>query len=382
MNVAGTCSGQHRQHVRRPMRRSAVLLLVMAALTLTSATSAAASGLSVTVSPLNRTHDASPHTQVSFLGAPAGEIADVSVIGSRSGIHAGRLESYASSPGASFLPAHPFIEGEQVTASALVGPAGHGQRVSSTFMIAVLDHYHFTPMNAPPPATPGTVQSFVSQPTLQPPSVQVTVDSPQATPGDVFLAPDHGYGQWGPMIIDGSGRLRVVPAGAQGNAAMDFKVESYQGQPVLVWWQGYIANLGVGFGTDEIYDSSYRPVAQVRAGNGYWSDLHDIQITPSGSAFITAYSLVRADLSSGGGSRDGTLQDAILQEVDIKTGLVMFEWHAYGHVALSDSYSHPLHLPASPGTTSTSTRSPLIRGATATSSSPHATPGRAMRSTT
>ena len=34
------------------------------------------------------------------------------------------------------------------------------------------------------------------------------------------------------------------------------------------------------------------------------------------------------------------MQDAIVQEVDVQTGLVMFEWHAYGHVALRDSYWH------------------------------------------
>jgi len=327
-------------------RASLGAIALLAAMALLAVTATGAQALSL--SPLNATPDASPHTQISFLGAPADEIADVSVVGSRSGHHSGRLASYASATGASFLPTHPFLEGEHVTASALVGPAGHGERVSTNFTVARLDRYHFTPMSAPPPAKPGTVQSFVSQPTLQPPSVQVTVASPQATPGDVFLAPDHGYGQWGPMIIDGAGRLVWFQPAPKENAAMDLKVESYQGRPVLVWWQGYIANLGVGFGTDEIYDSSYRPVAQVRAGNGYWADLHDIQITPQGSAFITAYSLVHADLSSAGGSRDGTLQDAILQEVDVKTGLVMFEWHAYGHVALSDSYSHPPASPSQP----------------------------------
>jgi hypothetical protein len=33
------------------------------------------------------------------------------------------------------------------------------------------------------------------------------------------------------------------------------------------------------------------------------------------------------------------LKDGIVQEVDIKTGLVMFEWHAYGHVRVYDSYA-------------------------------------------
>jgi len=134
----------------------------------------------------------------------------------------------------------------------------------------------------------------------------------------------------------------------KGNAAMDLKLEHYQGQPVLVWWEGFIPSLGVGFGTDEVYDSDYRPIAQIRAGNGYWADLHDVRITPQGSAFITAYSLVHADLSSAGGSHDGVLLDAILQQIDVKTGLVMFEWHAYHHVALSDSYSPPPSSPSQP----------------------------------
>jgi hypothetical protein len=122
---------------------------------------------------------------------------------------------------------------------------------------------------------------------------------------------------------------------------MDLQLERYEDKLVLVWWEGHIASIGVGFGTDEIVASDYRPIGRVTGGNSYRADLHDIQITPQGSAYITAYSLIRANLSSAGGSRDGTLVDAILQEIDVKTGLVMFEWHAYGHVALNDSYSKP-----------------------------------------
>ncbi len=177
--------------------------------------------------------------------------------------------------------------------------------------------------------------------------MRVTTRSPAASDDDVFITTNHGYGQWGPMIFERSGRLvwfKPVPAH---ETAMDLQVERYQGKPVLVWWQGSVASIGVGFGRDEIYNSSYQHIATVNAGNGYLADLHDIQITPSGAAFITAYSLVDADLSSIGGAHHGILQDSILQEVDIKTGLVMFEWHADGHVPLSDSYSYcpPSHEP-------------------------------------
>jgi len=293
----------------------------------------------LTISPLEGTPDASPHTQISFLGIAPGEIHDVAVVGSSSGAHGGRLEAYASAPGASFLPSRGFTEGEHVTVTALVGPSKHEQRVSSAFTVARLAPYHFAPMSPPPAARKGTVQSFVSQPNLKPPSVSVTLRTPQASEDDVFIAANHGYGQWGPMIFNRDGQLVWFKPVRSGETAMDLQVESYEHKPVLVWWQGYIADLGVGFGTDEIYNTSYKPIGTISAGNGYWADLHEAQITPQGSAFVTAYTLVKADLSSVGGSREAALQDAVLQEVDIKTGLVMFEWHADGHVAFDDSYS-------------------------------------------
>jgi hypothetical protein len=300
----------------------------------------AASALSI--SPLNGTPDASSHTQISFVGAAAGAITDVSVVGSRSGRHAGRLEAYASAPGASFVVGKPFVPGEQVRVSAVVATsAGHSRRVSSSFTIAHPASYTHIPMEPPPKARPGAVQSFVTQPGLHPPSVQVNTPAPASGLGDVFISPNHGAGQWGPMIIDGAGQLVWFQPMPSGSTAMNFELESYEGKPALVWWQGYLSRLGFGLGTDEIYNSSYQPIARVGAGNGYSADLHEMQITPQGSAFITVYSFVRADLSSGGGPRQGILLDSILQEVDIKTGLVMFEWHAYGHVPLLDSYAAP-----------------------------------------
>jgi Arylsulfotransferase (ASST) len=348
-NAATTSDAQRANQRPRGRPRATIRLITLAGLAACAAMCTIAPASSaLTISPLAGTPDASPHSQISFLGILPSELHDVSVVGSRSGSHSGRLAAYASSPGASFLPARPFTEGERVTVSALAGSAHHERRVGSTFTIARLVHYQFTPMRPPPASKPGTVQSFASQPGLTPPSVHVTVRSPASSDEDVFIADNNGYGQWGPMIFDRSGQLVWFKPAPKGETAMDLQVESYEGKPVLVWWQGYIPNLGVGFGTDEICSSSYKPLASVRAGNGYWADLHDIQITPSGSAFITAYSLVKADLSSVGGAHEGALQDSILQEVDIKTGLVMFEWHAYGHVALDDSYSRGPVSPAMP----------------------------------
>ena len=88
-----------------------------------------------------------------------------------------------------------------------------------------------------------------------------------------------------------------------------------------------------------IADQSYRTVAVVHAGEGYSSDLHEFQITPQGTALIDIYSPVRANLSGIGGSPTGRALDCIIQDVDIRTGRLLWEWHALGHIPLSASYT-------------------------------------------
>ena len=90
-----------------------------------------------------------------------------------------------------------------------------------------------------------------------------------------------------------------------------------------------------------IADSSYRVLARVRAGNGYHADLHEFTIDQRDSAWVSIYVPV---LIRRGGKRVAVL-DSIVQRVDVPTGLVMFEWHSLGHVALSESYVKPPHGP-------------------------------------
>src|SRR5271154_6201114 len=81
--------------------------------------SAKLEGIPVDVSPAPETDTANPHTQISFLGAAPAQIHAVSVVGQRSGDHAGLPHGYSQGAGASFVPDSPFDPGERVSVRAV-----------------------------------------------------------------------------------------------------------------------------------------------------------------------------------------------------------------------------------------------------------------------
>jgi hypothetical protein len=300
-------------------------------------TSATLAG-SVTVSPLPGSRDASPQTQISFLGTPKGDLSLISVVGSRTGAHAGRFAGYSEGDGASFLPSRPFAQGETVTVSAEVRTGGAMQPLLDSFTIAYQDPLTTTPETIHN-ASSSEVQVFRSRPDLRPPTVTVTASSPAVAPGDMFVAPYSGPGQSGPMILDPSGGLIWFKALPTHTAATNLRVQEYAGKPVLTWWQGDISVHGFGLGEDVILDSAYAQIARVKAGNGLQADLHEFQLTPQGTALITAYDPIYCNLSKVGGSADGAVTDGTFQEIDVRTGLVMYQWTSLDHIALAESYA-------------------------------------------
>ena len=122
--------------------------------------------------------------------------------------------------------------------------------------------------------------------------------------------------------------------------AADLQVQHYQGRPVLTWWQGY-SGAGVGAGEDVIDDSSYRQVAVVHAANGLSADLHEFRLTPQGTALITAYYPVYWNATDVHLSDRQVVLDSVVQEIDVKTGLLLFQWDSLDHVPLTDTYEPP-----------------------------------------
>jgi len=294
------------------------------------AAAAAVAQPAVAVYPLPGSAYNLPQTQITFRGIPASQIGTVQVVGSSTGAHAGAIQADSDGQGGSFMPSAPFAAGETVTVTTGLNVVG-GTNGSFKFVIAQ-PFGTINPMKlAMVPAGSNGVQHFRSRPDLQPASITVNRNS-GAAPGDVFVTPQYGPVQNGPMLLDPSGNLIWFQPVPPNQLATDFRVQQLGSQPVLTWWQGYTNN-GSGRGQGVIYNTSYQQLATVQAGNGLQGmDLHEFLVTPQGDAWIIGVSPVHY------GTSKKPLMDAVVQEIDIKTGLVMFEWHALDHVPISESY--------------------------------------------
>lgn len=173
---------------------------------------------------------------------------------------------------------------------------------------------------------------------VSPPKLTVTRPATGTAPGYLFVAEKGGKDKpSGPVIADNRGRIVWYHEVQRGLEATDFRTQTYEGKAVLTWWQGTISKAGVGRGEYVVYDDAYQELKRVKAGHGLAGDLHEFQLTPRGTAYITAYDEVPADLTPVGGPKHGYVYDSVVQEVEVDSGDVVFEWRSLDHVPLTES---------------------------------------------
>ncbi len=184
------------------------------------------------------------------------------------------------------------------------------------------------------PAQPA-YRHYHSRPDLKPPPVEILTRTRRTTPGYIFIAPKKKVAQTGPLIVDNYGNATwFLPVETRG--VTDFRVQRYQGRPVLTWWRSRSED-GDDVGRYSIYDSSYRLVKHVRPGNELTGDMHEFVITSRSTALMT--------LSHRVSVKGRSVLEGALQELDLRTGRVVFEWHSIDHVRLVESY---YRLPGNP----------------------------------
>jgi hypothetical protein len=317
-------------------------VVVAALLAVALANTSAGTNVPVAVYPSDGDRAASPTTQISFRGARPAALTGIEVKGSETGVHRGRLLRHSDGFGASFFPDRPFHHGERVTVTAdadLIGGGGDNAIEFETYRLAPKGQAKLADKINDPGGTPPGVQRFRSEPGLNPPSIVVTRKDMGVASGHLFLGVKAGRGQDGPMITDDDGKLIWFHRVPHNTSAFDFRTQRLFGHDVLTWWQGPVL-AGEGFGEGIVYDDHYHYLRTVRTANGYRADLHEFLITPRSTAILIAYQPIAANLHHlVDAPTRGAALDTVVQEIDIKTGLVLFEWHAFDHVRLRDAFN-------------------------------------------
>jgi arylsulfotransferase ASST len=274
-------------------------------------------------------------TEISLRGVTPAQAGQVTVTGSRSGAHTGTLDAHPDGRGVSFVPATPFDAGERVTVQTGL-PVRGATNGDYRFTVAVGDYNRSmgTSEKAVPRPRRGSYHAYRSD-SVKTPRLVVTRARRGRAAGFLFL--NTGWSDDRPrpdgvLIADDGGRPLWFMPRKPGVKVFDVGVQEYRGEPVLTYWQGSFA-AGWGYGEYVVLDQSYREIARIGAVGGNRADIHDMTITPEGTALVPSYGLVRR------GGRQ--VLDGVIQEIDIATGRLLFEWHSLDHIALSESRDRP-----------------------------------------
>lgn len=172
------------------------------------------------------------------------------------------------------------------------------------------------------------------------PRLRIDRTNQNVAPGHLFLAPQSILAPdapHGPQIVDPSGRVVWFLPIPKGQYATDVRAQTYQGEPVLTWWQGEATIDGAGKGACYIADRHYRIIAVIRSGGEHQIDLHEFELTERGTALIISYQVKPCDLSPIGGPEDGNVLDSVIEEIDVATGEVLLHWSGVERIPLNES---------------------------------------------
>ena len=204
---------------------------------------------------------------------------------------------------------------------------------------------------------PGTYD-FVSAPRLHPPVLRALVRRAGLASGyfmvtdDPTVANKHSAAPDGPELLDN----RALPVWFQPTGGPTFNLEqqTYDGRPVLVWFQmahhvlGRVSPRPVPNNPGEVVviDEHYRRIATIRGHAPWLADLHDASIAGHDIWITVARRVRHYNLSPYGGPRDGVVQDVGLQEFDLRTGRLIRTWdalnpHGAANVPLRLSHEPP-----------------------------------------
>ena len=266
----------------------------------------------------------------------------ISVIGSKSGVHYGRMILSDDTRTVVFVPDAPFTEGEQVgvnVGSGLKMMSGLGftpkkfnfmvtpKVVKAPLSLQISEGLapfsaHFVP----------AANTLITKDSLLPanfPNLNILTDSTTA-PGYLFIS---NFGWTASvnstpylMIVDNSGHP-VFYRALEGSST-DFNLQpnghlTYFDRIAQVFYE---------------LDSSYSTVNSYMCGNGYATDLHELRILPNGHVLLMGDDYQTVDMSKvvPNGDTAATVAGLILQELDNEKNVV-FQWRSWDHFQITDA---------------------------------------------
>jgi hypothetical protein len=192
---------------------------------------------------------------------------------------------------------------------------------------------------------------FFSAPKLHPPklSTDARTQTSKLAPGYFMTAAFPNLaagqpmtGQSGPLILDKNLQPVWFEPVPTNEVATNLSAQKYNGQPVLSWWQGVLTKTGATVkGEDVVVDQHYHTVAKLVGQDGWVLSEHEIEIQGT-DAWVTAYKDVKVNTTRYKGTKNGVVNDAAVQEYDLKTGKLLYTWDALNpggtaNIPLSDS---------------------------------------------
>ncbi len=267
----------------------------------------------------------------------------LTVRGSESGVHAGRLVLSDDNRTLLFTPSSVFTPGETVSVSLSRGvttvAAGEIGSRDFSFVISPLREAASASTGAEPEdvSLPGegslsrgnAVTHTDSVPSNWPTVTVGTSNNPAA--GDIFLTnqsqtTNKAIGSF-LMILNNDGsafNYKVLPTAANG-----FKMEV----------NGDLSFNFKASGARILLDTSLTPIDTMQGGNGYKTDGHDFLLLPNGHALVIANDPEPVDMSQvvPGGNPNATVTAVVVQEIDASQNVV-FQWRSMDYLPITGSY--------------------------------------------
>ena len=115
------------------------------------------------------------------------------------------------------------------------------------------------------------VANYVTQPKLKPALLTVNTARSGQAPGYIFIAIFQNkfftqplVGTGGPQILDSKGHYVWLKAATKtAPDTLNLQAQTYQGKPVLTYWDGTVANTGEMKGSWHVLNNRYKEIAKL-----------------------------------------------------------------------------------------------------------------------